>query len=246
MHEAQMHERNSFLTLTYDQDHLASSSLQYRDYQLFMKRLRKHARQPGLRFYMAGEYGERYRRPHFHACIFGYDFADKTPYKKSPSGFQIYKSLQLNKLWPYGTENTIGEVNFQTAAYTARYVMKKITGDPAEKHYEQINDETGEIEKLKPEFNQMSRRPGIGQTWLQKYTADVYPEGKMVVNGNEVNSPRYYDKKFKKQEPTEYELMKFHREMEAIERWRDNTESRLKVKQQVKNAAIKQLKRTID
>ena len=211
-----------------------------------MKRLRKKAGTPGIRFYVGGEYGERYRRPHFHACLFGYDFNDKVLAKKTRSGFQLYRSPTLEKLWPYGF-SSIGDVTFESAAYIARYVMKKITGDKAEKHYEKLNEETGEIEKLKPEFNQMSRRPGIGLSWLKKYTADVYPEGKVIMRGGaSMNPPRFYDKQYKKEYPSEYELMKFYRQMEAIERWRDNTQNRLNVKETIEKARLKMLKRTID
>ncbi len=78
MHEAQLHENNCFITLTYDNTHLPSDgSLHYKDFQLFIKRLRKKFGNTRIRYYMAGEYGENFGRPHFHACIFGHDFHDK-------------------------------------------------------------------------------------------------------------------------------------------------------------------------
>ena len=79
LHEAKMHDRNCFVTLTYNNDNVpADRSLNYRDFQLFMKRLRFHFRGVPIRFYMCGEYGEDFGRPHFHACLFGLDFPDKT------------------------------------------------------------------------------------------------------------------------------------------------------------------------
>lgn len=264
MHEAQMHEHNAFITLTYDDAHLPpNNSLEHRDFQLFLKRLRKAitanlrkgpgrpapaalaALQEKISFYMCGEYGDDTRRPHYHACIFGVDFTDKIPISKNAAGQQLYQSDTLEKLWGKGLTTT-GAVTFQSAAYIARYVMKKITGDAAQNHYERINLDTGEIIRLKPEYNHMSRRPGIGQNWLNKYTADVYPHGKVVVNSVQTQAPRYYDNRFKKENEQQYESMKLNRVKEARTRAKDNTPRRLAAKEQVKLAAIKHLKRNIE
>ena len=195
---------------------------------------------------MGGEYGERYRRPHFHACLFGINFHDRKPIRNSPSGFQLYESATLQKIWPYGF-SSIGDVTFESAAYIARYVLKKINGDKAEQHYTTIDLETGEIKKLKPEFNQMSRNGGIGLHWLKKYTADVYPDGKVVRRGGaSFNAPRYYDKWHKKAFPTEHEQLKLARQLEALSRRKDNTNRRLQDKETVAKAQATILKRTID
>lgn len=138
-----------------------------------------------LRFYMAGEYGERFQRPHFHACIFGYDFKDKIVYSER-GGKTLYTSKTLTKLWGKGFA-TIGDLNYQTAAYTARYIMKKVTGQQANEHYTRLDEETGELIKRKPEFNKMSLKPGIGLNWLKKYETDVYPHGLIVSRGKEQN-----------------------------------------------------------
>ena len=139
MHEAKMHDNNCFITLTYDDSKLperpvgvlpANISLYYEDFQLFMKRLRKHFHPQVIRFYMAGEYGENFGRPHFHSCLFGIDFPDRELFSRTPSGSLIYRSKILESLWPHGY-SSVGNFYFKSAAYVARYVMKKITGDPA-------------------------------------------------------------------------------------------------------------------
>ena len=260
MHEAKMHRHNSFLTLTYNDEHLPpGGTLQYRDYQLFNKRLRKtlSRRQryallpivasgdtPSMRFYMCGEYGEQFHRPHYHVCLFGTDFSDKRYLAKTPTGSKLYRSETLEKLWPLGF-SSIGELNFESAAYVARYVMKKITGTQAKKHYEKIDQTTGEIIQLKPEFNNMSRRPGIGWSWLQKYTADVYPNAKVIVRGHQTNPPRYYDKLYKKQNPTEWEAIEYDRFVQGKEHWTEQLEPRLRAREQVAAAKIAMLKRKI-
>lgn len=257
IHEAQMHKYNCFITLTYNDNNLPpNGSLNHRDFQLFFKRLRKSAWQQQqqirghpvekqkIRYYMAGEYGENFGRPHFHACLFGLDFQDKKYITKSPTGCKLYTSKTLEKLWPAGY-STIGQLNFETAAYTARYVMKKITGKQQKKHYEITDQNTGEITLRKPEYNNMSRRPGIANDWLQKYYTDVYPHGKIVARGHKQNPPRYYNKIFKLKDPVGKEALDFAKYLEGLHHRQDQTPERLKVRETVAQAQIKQLRRKI-
>jgi len=168
-------------------------SLVYSDFQLFMKRLRKARHGQVIRFYMCGEYGDNFGRPHFHACLFGCFFPDRTFLRDLPSGSRLYESAELQNLWPHGY-SSIGDVTFESAAYVARYVMKKMTGNNAEQHYQLLDQESGEVIDRVPEFNRMSLKPGIGAAWLEKYGSEVYPRDTIVVNGKKCKPPRYYDK----------------------------------------------------
>ena len=245
MHEAQMHEQNSFITLTYDNAHLPSDrSLHYRDFQLFIKRLRKRFTGRRIRFYMAGEYGEKLGRPHWHACIFGLSFDDKKLWRRSPSGANLYRSQDLELLWPFG-HSSIGDVTFESAAYVARYIMKKVTGKNAEEHYTEIDPDSGEITKRKPEFTKMSLKPGIGYEWYKKYTSDVYPHDYVVVRGKKVKPPKYYDKNYKIDNPYEFDELLYFREKSAKLNYEDNTPERLLVKEQVTQAKLQKLKRNL-
>lgn len=141
-HEASLHPFNCYLTLTYSDDKLPpDGSLNYRDFQLFMKRFRKMFPNDTIRFYMCGEYGDKTERPHYHALIFGFDFPDKTLLKVS-RGNSLFVSKTLDSLWGLG-HCFIGAVSFQSAAYVARYVMKKQTGKNATDFYRRVNPETG-------------------------------------------------------------------------------------------------------
>lgn len=245
MHEAQMHTQNCFITLTYDDAHIPSDrSLHYRDFQLFIKRLRK--RYPGrrIRYYMAGEYGENFGRPHWHACIFGLDFDDKKLWKRTSSNSLLYRSENLELLWPFGY-SSIGDVTFESAAYVARYIMKKVTGKNAAQHYQEIDPDTGEITNRTPEFTKMSLKPGIGYEWYKQYTSDVYPHDYVVVRGKKVKPPKYYDKKYKIDNPFEFDELLYIREKSAKLNHADNTPERLLVKEQVTKAKLQKLKRNL-
>lgn len=194
MHEASQHEDNCFVTLTYDDSHVpADGSLRYRDFQLFMKRVRKCFRPLLVRFYMCGEYGGDLGRPHFHCALFGVGFrGDRKYWRKSESGSKCYRSALLESLWTLGSSE-IGELTLESAAYIARYCLKKVNGDLADGHYREVDSSSGEITWRVPEFTRMSLRPGIGANWFDKYCGDVFPHDRVVAGGVKYKPPRYYD-----------------------------------------------------
>jgi len=242
VHEAQMHEHNCFITLTYAPEHLPKDgSLQLRHFQLFMKRLRRETKGK-VRFFHCGEYGEKNRRPHYHACLFGFDFPDKKHWK-TVNGEKYYTSDLLGKLWPFGF-STIGEVTFESAAYVARYVLKKITGGAALEHYNDIDRITGEIVSSRAaEYTTMSRRPGIGKPWFDKFSGDLFPSDECVINGHLVKVPKFYNQKFEELHKEAYEQIKMEREISAKRRGKENTRSRLDARKKVQLAKVQQLSR---
>lgn len=247
MHEASQHEHSVFITLTYSEDHLQRPSLNYRDYQLFMKRLRKHYC-GNVRFYMCGEYGDKFGRPHFHACLFGPYFKDRELHTTLASGHKLYTSPTLTKLWGKG-HATIGDVTFESAAYVARYVTKKVTGRNADSHYTKIDPETGEAIELEPEFSRMSLKPGIGAGWFEKYGNEVFPRNEVITNGHKSSPPRYYTKIFDKDIERFSDLMRIEVETKkfdiAKKHEENNTAHRLAVREKCAQARLSQLKRSI-
>lgn len=237
MHESQTHEDNCFLTLTYDDDHLPQhGSLRYRDFQLFMKRFRKKYGKP-IRFFMCGEYGEQFRRPHFHACIFGHHFADRVPFKQLGSGHVLYTSAELSSLWTDGFAS-VGELSFDSAAYVARYVLKKVTGDAAAAHYAKLSLDTGEIVQVNPEFCHMSLKPGIGAKWFERFKSDVFEHDYVVINGVKAKPPRYYDKCLTVLDPDTAEFMELVRYRKTMACASDNSDDRLRVREIVTRARL--------
>ncbi len=188
-HEAQLYEANSFITLTYEKapNDNGVDTLRPRDFVLFMKKLRK-LKGAGLRFFQAGEYGEL-GRPHHHCLLFNCDFVDKYIWTRRHYG-NVYRSETLEKTWQHGFCE-IGEVNFESAGYVARYTMKKIGSEI---------DQFGR--RRIASYLTMSRRPGIGAGWYKKFKGDVFPSDEIVLSGGRrTRPPRFYDDRLEKEDP---------------------------------------------
>lgn len=194
MHEAASHPLNSFITLTYSDTFLPlNNTLSKRHLQLFFKRLRKSLPKTRIAYFAVGEYGDQTNRPHYHALVFNHDWPDKRQYKGDSTN-PLFRSDILDKLWGMGLCST-GSVTYTTAAYCARYAIKKITGDLAKSHYQ----------GREPEFMLCSTKPAIGLGWIQRYADEVYVDDNIIVNGKEHGVPAYYDKYLKKTKPELYE-----------------------------------------
>lgn len=243
VHEASLWRDNCFLTLTYDDNNIPEGgTLVLSDLQRFMKRLRKRYG-AGIRFFACGEYGSNLERPHYHAVLFNHDFSDKTLFRVK-GDTRLYISDALSELWPFGY-STIGDVTFESAAYVARYVLKKMNGAPAEAHYG----------GRRPEFVVMSRRPGVGAGWWERFSSDVWPDDFVVIRGREMKPPRYYERLYELQTAGErarwYELndierLKVSRVRKARRSAWNATPERLKVREQVQNAKLSRFKREVE
>ena len=265
MHEAQLHENNCFVTLTFNNENLPKDrSVDVKVFQNFMKRLRKRFG-VGIRFFHCGEYGEvcaycgkseyycnclKFKpvlgRPHYHVIIFGHDFSDKVLWSNK-RGVKLYISAELQKLWPFGF-SSIGDVTFKSCAYVARYVMKKINGKPAKDHYRYVDPDSGEIFQRKPEYITMSRRGGIGKDFFNKYVDDIYPDDYIVVNNKKMKPPKYYDNLFESSFPYDFEIIKDIRQRKrqklVDDRPKEFLKTRLGVKERLKNNSVVKLIRT--
>lgn len=222
VHEASMHEQNSFITLTYDKKSLKSKKLQYNHFQAFIKALRNQIHDQSLEqiypqiktqlerrqhhrrnekslqdtiltrdrisVYVAGEYGDKEKRPHWHALIFNWRPNDLKKKYKNSRGDQVFTSETLTTLWPYGNSE-LGSVTINSAGYCARYAAKKLVHGPDGSH----------------EFQPVSRRSSknaIGKSWIEKFWPDVFTHGYVILAGGQKSGvPRYYEKWFKKTHP---------------------------------------------
>ncbi len=236
---------NCFITLTYSDKHECTKqqlkdgyycpddlSLNKEHFKKFIKRLRKSVPQK-IRYFHCGEYGDENLRPHYHACMFNCSFDDEIVFEDK-EGLISYTSKSLAKLWPYGF-STVAEVNFNTAAYVAGYILKKITGLQAKEAYLR-SDEYGVALWVTAPYVTMSlgrKKPGgIGAQFYEKYKSDFYPCDEVPIPGLGVRKkvPRYYDKILAEENPELLELVKAYREQFIKEHAADFTPERLKDK----------------
>lgn len=266
MLELQYHDSAYFVTLTYDDDHVPvnyycsdsetgeaspSLTLRKRDFQLFMKRLRKKFSNDKIRFFMCGEYGSETLRPHYHAIIYGLHLDDLQVYKRSPEGFTYYNSPSLQSVWTDSKGQPIGyavvaDVTWETCAYTARYIMKKLRGSAAQA-YADFN--------LEPEFTLMSRKPGIARQYYDDHP-DMYEFDYINIStskgGRKFRPPKYFDKLYDLEHPEEMTRMKEIRQKCAIDAMKAklqhtslSPDELLNVEESTKVAQIKSLRRNI-
>ncbi len=234
VHEASLYDDNCFITLTYNDECLpVSGSLDKKAFPKFMKRLRRRFDSQRIRFYHAGEYGDRFGRPHYHALLFGFDFPDKYPWSVR-SDFPVWRSEVLDSLWPDG-QSEIGSVTFESAAYIARYVVKKVTGEKADAYYSVVT-ELGEVVPIQPEYSTMSRRPGIGKAWYEDFKSEVYPRDEVVMRGKLMKPPRFYDGQYELEDPRSMAAVKAKRRKSNDED--EQRSSRLLVRREVFEANL--------
>jgi len=244
VHEAQLHDENCFITLTFSDPFLNKDEVLVKaDFQNFMKRLRKFVDVP-VKFYHCGEYGSEGGRPHHHACIFGFDFPDKRIIRDT-GRYRLYRSDMLERLWsvrvspdrarqlPAGSVRvedgkfyacqgfcTVGDVTAESASYVAGYVAKG----------------------GRREYNSSS--VGIGKEWFEKYSHEVYPEDVLLFGGCKVKPPRYYDVKHKAAAPDVHAEIVARRVAKAKES-PDNTDKRLRARERVAHAKLNIKKRSL-
>ncbi|WNK14741.1 MAG: replication initiator protein [Microvirus sp.] len=235
LNEASLYKENCFVTLTYNDQHLdETGSLNKRDIQLFLKRLRKKHPEITIRFFQCGEYGEEFGRPHHHLLLFNYSFPDKVVFQKKHDNI-LYLSQELSLLWPFGL-HAIGDISFDSACYCARYILKKVTGKSAKDHY------GGKL----PEYVTMSRKPGIGKGWYDKYAADLYNHDKCVISADFIcRPPKYYDQLYDIDNPIRFKQLKATRRQNALSN-PDNTDERRSVKKRIQEINQEKLLRNYE
>lgn len=251
---------NWFLTLTIDDDCIGEyvtkngfATVRNNDISKFMKALRQHwAKVHGveskIRFFAASEYGDESMRPHYHILVFGLPLYDLEFYKNNEQGDVLFKSAELYSIWKKGFV-TVGEFNWNTAAYTARYVMKKAQGKMGA-YYDALD--------IEPEKTRMSRRPGIAVEFLEANIDNIYDLDEIVLPASKgklhaISPPKYFDKKLEIVNPLLYEHVKSQRD--RIAKLRELSESQahgydpleyLEVKESHKEKSLKIFRRGLD
>jgi hypothetical protein len=238
-----MLDANCFATLTYAPEHLpAFGQLVPRDVKAFVRRVVECF--GPTRYFLVGELGEADFRPHYHVILFGVDFsADRTLWRRTDEGHAVYRSPTLERLWPYGVSE-FSDVTLQSAEYCARYSLKKINGDwRAEAKLIVLEDPaTGEVidgTHFLP-FVRMSRRPGIGATWLDRFHCEVFPSDFVVVNGRKRGVPPFYARNLSDMEALKLRVARINAGRKHAA---NNTDRRLMVRHESRDLKAVRLKR---
>ncbi len=252
-----MHEASQFITLTYETLPNPEGSLHPPDFTNFIKRYRQELNRgkkkddpkfTKLRYYHGAEYGDDLQRPHHHACIFGHQFDDREIWDEC-QGIITYTSKNLERIWGHGFVTT-QDLTIGNADYCARYAMKKITisqqsQDKYNDHYERTCPLTGQTKTLQSEYSTMSRNPGIGKDWYEKYHSDIFPHDTTIYKGKNIKTPRFYEEQLRNTDEKTYDLIKARRKKSALLHGADNTPQRLKARETVQSIKYAKLKRKI-
>lgn len=234
--ESMCSDNNYFITLTYDDEHLLHTfkdtisrttgekgffpCLLKSDFQGFMKRLRSKLEYnlgvEGIRFMACGEYGPKNGRPHFHTILYNCPLDDIETFKEvniKGKSYVYQVSKTIEEAWGKGFI-TIGEVNFDTSAYVARYVLKKFTGNL---EHDYLNACAAEgVEPQEPEFRLASRRPGLGRPFYEQHKDDIYKYDKVLLNNGKMMKPcSYFDNLYDLENPELLEELKLQRQRRA-------------------------------
>lgn len=246
-----------FITLTYNNPHLPLTkkgipTLNKKHIVQFMKNLRKHEKgekywtnpntgkyEAPIRFMVAGEYGDKNQRPHYHLCIFNWK-PDDLKYEKTEDGNILYTSKKVDKYWENKQQkeghksrgfSIIGELTYKSACYVARYCQKKagIESKPRRwKWIEEVNKKTGEIKQVKKivkenkiredEFINSSRNPGIGRNYWERHKEEIKKNNGIWVNDGKAKLkriPRYFRKRWNEENWLEFETWKYNQSKKA-------------------------------
>lgn len=184
MCESGYHKDTVFLTLTYDDDKIGCTlknevyNLVPRHLQLFFKRLRKDYDKT-VKYYAVGEYGDDFKRPHYHIILFGigieYFVSKSAGVTKTDRGLNLYDM----SLWSYGMCN-VGTVTNGSIKYVTSYLITSVD----RKEYEKKG--------IQPPFSRQSQ--GLGKQYCLD-NEDTFRKGYVSIKGSKLAIPRYFKKK---------------------------------------------------
>jgi len=203
-----------FLTLTYDNDHLPKGGTLVKSHiQGFIKRLRERIGKP-ISYFYCGEYGSKFGRPHYHVLLFGFRPFDSVLYRTTKLGNKLFTSEFIENVWGQGFA-PFGDLNFETAAYTCRYILKKVSGDLAKSFYLFI-DSDGTVFNRLSEFSQPSLKHAIGKQYFFENYKDLFNNDFVTYKTKDgvrrSALPRYYNKLFEQFYPKLYCDLKARRQ----------------------------------
>lgn len=247
MCETQMHNESHFVTFTYNPENLPENAdLREADMQKFFRRLRKKIKPQKIRYVYSGEYGEQFSRPHFHAIIWGLHVPDLIINDRNDRGEPLSSSQFLDEIWQHGYTST-GAVTPQSCGYVAGYMLKDSQGEYDKRNpYLCIDPITGEMTERKRPYARYSTHPGIGKSWLLKFTNSVFPRDHVRLLDKTVRpTPPYFFDQLKTIDRPLYDRVKLQRDTairDPYNEW-NNLPARKKVRAICRTAKMNLAKR---
>lgn len=183
-----------FITLTYAPEYVPTTkkgnqTLRKRDVQLFIKRVRKQLSSCGssMRYYLCGEYGDKFHRPHYHALVFISDTENWLHTDGVNDIGQVLNKICIQKNWHYGYTKTSFFTDAR-AGYVAKYSVKKLGCDYV----------TDDDDYVMP-FSLQSTKPAIGLCFTKSREASDMVENSNFIyhsyDGSVYYLPRYLREK---------------------------------------------------
>lgn len=179
--EFQRSTNSIFVTLTYDDAHLPSDGmLEREDPKKFFKRFRKNLNLKGLRYLLCGEYGGKFKRPHYHVLMFGL-----------PDNRDWWSFIQKN--WPLGYVSVF-DVNASRIGYMTKYLLKP--------------EENAELRKIKKQ-PYITASHGLGLGLVDRINYDMVDRSDYTIHeyGQSGVLPRYVREKMDR--PTKYAYLRW-------------------------------------
>lgn len=221
INEAKYHKKACFITLTFDNKILLDKNSKAYKYganasfvfninnskeyfKKFIKRLRKKYYEKNITFYHVGEYGEKTKRPHHHAIIFGINFEeDRTEMQLSKTGKTQYFSKTLSELWACGRVS-IQDLNSNNTIYICQYTLKKFKNNELNKRYKSIMS--------------FSNRSKMNIKWARRNATEIIKGYLSDLDGKKYKIPKSYLENFKNSEKKYQEIYRQYEEnlMEQI------------------------------
>lgn len=209
-HHLQFYPRAYMITLTYNDEHLPMKDGQpcfrYRDVQLFMKRLRKRFTGQKLSYFVVGEFGDKFGRPHYHLLLFN------LPKIKNHVKVQHF----LSDIWQNGFVHC-GILTPRGITYTVKYCFKSYVENACRCNTRTVDVLNNimygiplpDFPKEFKEFHRCSTKPFIGYDYVEKYKESYRrePETGVIydINGYCFTIPRIYVDRIYKQDESLYE-----------------------------------------
>ena len=181
-----------------------------------------------ISYIVAGEYGPKDGRSHWHAILYGINFEEDRELVYTSKGYKHYFSQSLQDCWStYDTDLQcfiptgfidLADADVDCCAYVSQYVLKKLPVGQKAHVIDHYVDQYGELQPLElvevaPPMIKTSRNPAIGKRWFDKYGTNAVEKGFIFAErGNDnyykIKTPQYYYSKFEDINPEKYKEIK--------------------------------------